>query len=90
MGQKTNIEWCDSTINGTSGCDGCELWNNQTRTCYAGNLQTHRLSIRALIELSDDGALVPHGLGGHARNMLAAAYHRLGKKRKSRGQNRQG
>jgi len=44
MGQKTNIEWCDSTINGTSGCDGCELWNKQARTCYAGNLQTHRLS----------------------------------------------
>ncbi len=44
MGKNTNIEWCDSTINGTSGCDGCELWNTQTRTCYAGNLQTQRLS----------------------------------------------
>lgn len=44
MGKDTNIEWCDSTINGTSGCDGCELWNAQVRTCYAGNLQTNRLS----------------------------------------------
>ena len=44
MGKDTNIEWCDSTINGTSGCDGCELWNAQHLTCYAGTLQTSRLS----------------------------------------------
>lgn len=44
MGKKTNIEWCDSTINGSSGCDGCELWNAQVKTCYAGNLQIRRLS----------------------------------------------
>lgn len=44
MGRDTNIEWCDSTINGTSGCDGCELWNSDTRICYAGTLQTDRLS----------------------------------------------
>lgn len=44
MGKETNIEWCDSTINGSSGCDGCELWNAQVKTCYAGNLQTNRLS----------------------------------------------
>ncbi len=35
-------------------------------------------SIRALIELNDAGALVPHGIGGHARALLAAAYCRLG------------
>ncbi len=44
MGKDTKIEWCDSTVNGTSGCDGCELWNAQARTCYAGQLQTNRLS----------------------------------------------
>jgi len=33
--------------------------------------------IEALIELSDDGALVPHGLGGQARGLLAAAANRL-------------
>lgn len=32
----TNIEWCDSTINGSSGCDGCELWNENRKSCYAG------------------------------------------------------
>lgn len=42
MGKDTNIEWCDSTINSTSGCDGCELWNAQIRTCYAGNLLNGR------------------------------------------------
>jgi hypothetical protein len=33
--------------------------------------------IEALIRLNDDDALAPHGIGGHARNLLAAAYHRL-------------
>jgi hypothetical protein len=37
--------------------------------------------IRALIELNDDGALVPHGIGGHARQLLAACYHRLSVKK---------
>lgn len=44
MGRDTLIEWCDSTVNGSSGCDGCELWNAEKRICYAGNLQTVRLS----------------------------------------------
>jgi hypothetical protein len=39
---------------------------------------THLKScINALINLSDDGALIPHGIGGHARELLAACYHRL-------------
>lgn len=45
MGHSTNIEWCDSTINPTSGCDGCELWNGKDiRDCYAGNLHENRLA----------------------------------------------
>lgn len=44
MGNRTNIEWCDSTVNPTTGCQGCELWAGQVRTCYAGQLQTQRLS----------------------------------------------
>ena len=40
--------------------------NEQLRDC-----------IKALIELSDSGSLAPHGIGGHARKMLAACYHRL-------------
>jgi protein gp37 len=45
MGLKTNIEWCDSTVNPSTGCDGCELWNGRDiRVCYAGNLHEARLA----------------------------------------------
>ena len=46
MGIKTAIEWCDSTVNPTTGCGGCELWSRygSNRTCYAGNLHTNRLA----------------------------------------------
>jgi uncharacterized protein (DUF1330 family) len=27
MSAHTHIQWCDSTINPTSGCDGCELYS---------------------------------------------------------------
>ncbi len=40
----TAIDWCDSSINGSSGCDGCELWNATTRTCYAGQVHENRLA----------------------------------------------
>lgn len=34
MGEKTNIEWCDSSVNPTTGCDGCKLWNGRdVRAC---------------------------------------------------------
>ena len=38
MGIFTDIEWCDSTVNPTAGCDGCELWNRIAGIfhCYAG------------------------------------------------------
>jgi len=36
MSKTTLIQWCDSSVNPTMGCDGCELWNNQRRSCYAG------------------------------------------------------
>lgn len=37
MGKETSIQWADSTLNLQMGCDGCELWNNARRICYAGN-----------------------------------------------------
>lgn len=36
MGERTGIQWCDSTVNPTMGCDGCELWEKGRRVCYAG------------------------------------------------------
>lgn len=38
MSVKTSIQWCDSTVNPTMGCDGCELWNESRKSCYAGAL----------------------------------------------------
>lgn len=38
MSIKTKIQWCDSTVNPTMGCDGCEIWGAQRKTCYAGTL----------------------------------------------------
>lgn len=36
MGRTTRIQWADSTVNPTMGCQGCELWGASRRTCYAG------------------------------------------------------
>lgn len=49
MGASTNIGWCDSTVNPTTGCDGCELWGRRPSgrhggPCYAGNLHETRLA----------------------------------------------
>lgn len=40
MAKNTAIQWCDSTVNPTMGCDGCELWSKSKKTCYAGVLHT--------------------------------------------------
>ena len=37
-------------------------------------------SIHALLALDEKGALVPHGIGGHARKLLSASANRLGAK----------
>lgn len=42
MSKTTKIQWCDSTVNPTMGCDGCELWSPSNRTCYAGKLHALR------------------------------------------------
>lgn len=41
MSEQTNIGWCDSTVNPTSGCDGCEI----LRTCYARLVHEQRLAL---------------------------------------------
>lgn len=38
MSNNTKIQWTDSSVNPTKGCDGCELWNLHERSCYAGIL----------------------------------------------------
>jgi protein gp37 len=47
MAIHTNIEWCDSSVNPTSGCDGCELYNPNSpddATCYAKEIHENRLA----------------------------------------------
>ena len=45
MGQHTDIQWCDSTINPTTGCDGCELKvRGRKGTCYAAPIHEKRLA----------------------------------------------
>jgi protein gp37 len=40
----SDVEWCDSTVSPSSGCDGCELWTGEIRICYAGIFQENRLA----------------------------------------------
>lgn len=44
---------------------------------FRGDTENLRASIKALVELDMEGCIVPHGIGGHARNLLTSAYHRL-------------
>lgn len=45
LSQYTDIEWCDSTVNPTTGCDGCELWKaGMGGPCYAGNYHETRMA----------------------------------------------
>lgn len=47
MSQSTPIEWCDSTVNPTSGCGGCELYNPyrpDEAVCYAKWFHERRLA----------------------------------------------
>jgi protein gp37 len=38
MSRRTDIEWCDDSVNPAMGCDGCELWDPKRGIffCYAG------------------------------------------------------
>jgi protein gp37 len=47
MAHDTKIGWCDTTVNGSSGCDGCELFSPRApgdATCYAKALHESRLA----------------------------------------------
>ena len=58
-----------------------EARGSAIRDEFRGDNALLRDCIKALINLNDDNALVPHGIGGHARNLLAACYHRLPNRR---------
>jgi hypothetical protein len=44
---------------------------------FRGDTEHLRVCMKALLDMDARGVLVPHGVGGHARKMLSAAYCRL-------------
>lgn len=50
MSRNTKIQWCDDTINPTSGCNGCELYvpalaaKGIRQPCYAAKIHEQRLA----------------------------------------------
>jgi protein gp37 len=76
MAKGTPIQWTDDTVNPTLGCDGCELWNDKLRVCYAG-LLTNRFgsSNSGLADDFDQVELVPGRMMPAARSseLLGAA-----------------
>jgi protein gp37 len=38
MAERTKIQWCDSTVNPTGGCNGCELEHGDVKKCYAARM----------------------------------------------------
>lgn len=45
MGKDSKIQWCDGTVNPSTGCDGCELWKPGVGgPCYAGNYHEARMA----------------------------------------------
>lgn len=63
MSIHTKIQWADSTVNPTTGCDGCELWSPAAgiRRCYAGTLQERRLAKAHPALYAGDFQTVMHG-----------------------------
>lgn len=54
-----------------------EKWEKPIVDDFNADNEHLRKCIAALIRLNDSDSLAPHGIGGHARSLLAACYHRL-------------
>lgn len=64
MGQRCDIEYCDSSLNLMMGCDGCCLWNpaKGVRHCYAGTLTDRYGGQKGWPKSFDQPALFPERL----------------------------
>lgn len=69
MGQKTDIQWCDSTLNAQMGCTGCELWipAQGIKRCYAGTLTEHYAGRKGWPTKFEEPAVFPERVVEHAR-----------------------
>jgi hypothetical protein len=65
MSQKTKIQWCDSTINPTMGCSGCELFPSPARV-----IEEIDAAVSALLK-STETSLPPHASSEGNRRALA-------------------
>ena len=79
MGYETKGQWWDSSVNPTMGCDGCELWNDKEKTCYAGTLHLRFGGLKGWANTFEEVTKFP------GRMKKAAAWDDLyGKKRKEK------
>ena len=64
MGITTDISWCDSTINPTMGCDGCELYKSgaSDNHCYAAALHVRYGNKAGWPQSFDEPMLFAHRL----------------------------
>lgn len=67
MGEACDIGWCDSTVNPVMGCDGCELWTEKKRTCYAGVLTERHAGEAGWPDAFTDPKLFPGRMAKAAR-----------------------
>jgi protein gp37 len=81
MAEKTDIQWCDSTVNPTSGCDGCELWlRGKIEVCYAGQHHTRFQGSKAYPGPFEEVHLHPGRMAQAARlSDLTGKVHLTGK-----------
>lgn len=54
-----------------------EIYSDSDLDCFRGDAAALVAAMVALLKLDAAGALVPHGIGGHARTLLQAAVARL-------------
>lgn len=67
MAKETAIQWCDSTVNPTMGCDGCELSMPGNYICYAGRAHQLRGGQKGYAPTFEEVTLFP--------SRMAAAAH---------------
>lgn len=89
MGQNTPIEWADDTVNPTSGCDGCELYNPRAPAgamCYARAIHEQRFALQGAMQRSGNYArsfsevrMIPGRIAKAARARDLTGTNRAGK-----------
>jgi protein gp37 len=64
---RTEIQYCDTSVNGTSGCDGCELWNRREHVCYAGKIHPRLRHLEGYGKSFTEVGLLPGHIAAAAR-----------------------